>query len=210
MPAAGGDAGFRGFVAVALPDAIRARCARLTEALRPAPARVAWVRPGNLHLTLKFLGNTRPSQAKRLVGSLTHKALKLSPFDVELAGLGAFPSPRRPRIIWIGVGEGADRLRDLAAKVEGAAAKAGFSREARPFSPHLTLGRVKMARSRSGKPSGRPPSEGAAGEDWQALLARSDPGSLGRFPVGEILLIESRLTPGGALYTPLHRVKLGR
>jgi 2'-5' RNA ligase len=189
------EEGFRAFVAIEIPDAIRAQCAGLSATLGAGARHVTWVKPGNLHLTLKFLGNARAAQAKRLLESLRHKARKLSPFEVALAGLGAFPSLRRPRVIWVGVTEGADALRDLAAKVEGAAAKAGFPRESRAFSPHLTLGRVKMA----GK-----------GESLQALLARSDPGPLGRFPVGEVVLFQSRLSPGGAVHTPLHRVALGR
>jgi len=207
------EEGFRGFVAIALPDEIRSRCARLLTTLRGEARQVSWVKPGNLHLTLKFLGSTRPSQAERLLASLAHKAMKLSPFEVVLGGLGVFPTFRRPRIIWVGVSEGAGSLEELAAKVEGAAAKAGFSRESRRFSPHLTLGRVKMARRRSGKPSAQPLSEKRVGEDLedlQALLGRSDPGALGRFTVREMVLIESRLSPGGALYTPLARVKLGR
>ena len=202
--------GFRGFVAIALPDEIRSRCARLMTSLRGEARQVSWVKPGNLHLTLKFLGNTRPSQAERLLASLAHKAMKLSPFEVVLGGLGVFPTFRRPRIIWLGVSEGAGSLEELAAKVEGAAAKAGFSRESRRFSPHLTLGRVKMARRRSGKSSTQTLSEQRVGEDLQALLGRSDPGALGRFTVREVVLIESRLSPGGSLYTPRGQVKLGR
>ena len=204
------EEGFRGFVAIALPDEIRSQCARLLATLRGEARHVSWVKPGNLHLTLKFLGNTRPSQAERLLASLAHKAMKLSAFDIALGGLGAFPTPRRPRIIWVGVSEGAGPLEDLAAKVEGAAAKAGFSRESRRFSPHLTLGRVKIARRSSGKPSAQTFSEKRVSEDLQALLARSDPGALGRFTVREMVLIESRLSSGGAVYTPLARVKLGR
>ncbi len=204
------EEGFRGFVAIALPDEVRSRCTRLLATLRGEARHVSWVKPGNLHLTLKFLGSTRPSQAERLLASLAHKAMKLSPFEIALGGLGAFPTPRRPRIIWVGVSEGAGSLEDLAAKVDGAAAKAGFSRESRRFSPHLTLGRVKMVRGRSGKSSAQTVSRQRAGEDLQALLTRSDPGALGRFTVREMVLIESRLSPGGAVYTPLARVKLGR
>ncbi len=204
------EEGFRGFVAIALPDEIRSRCARLLATLRGGARQVSWVKPENLHLTMKFLGNTRPSQAERLLASLAHKAMKLSPFEIAFGGLGAFPTLRRPRIIWVGVSEGAGSLEDLAAKVEGAAAKAGFSRESRRFSPHLTLGRVKIARRRSGTPSAQTVSEKRVSEDLQTLLARADPGPLGRFTVREMVLIESRLSPEGAVYTPLARVKLGR
>lgn len=204
------EEGFRGFVAIVLPDEIRNRCARLLTTLRGGAGHVSWVKPENLHLTMKFLGNTRPSQAERLLASLAHKAMKLSPFEIAFGGLGVFPTLRRPRIIWLGVSEGAGSLEGLAAKVEGAAAKAGFSRESRRFSPHLTLGRVKITRRRSGKPSVQTVSEKRVSEDLQILLARSDPGALGRFTVREMVLVESRLSPEGAVYTSLARVKLGR
>jgi 2'-5' RNA ligase len=197
---------FRAFVAVELPESLRARCAAVTERLRGEAGKVSWVKPGNLHLTLKFLGDATPSQAERLIGSLAHKLAKLSPFELELRGLGAFPSLRRPRVIWVGVAEGGPALCVLAQKVEGSAVKAGFPREARAFSPHLTLGRVKIgggadARTRPGGPPG-----GTLGR----LLAREDPGSLGRFSVRDVALIRSRLDPGGAIHTPVHRVRLGR
>ncbi|OGP83949.1 MAG: 2'-5' RNA ligase [Deltaproteobacteria bacterium RBG_13_65_10] len=185
----------RAFVAVEIPGPLRALCAEICRRLAPATGRVGWVKPENLHLTLKFLGNADPSRLERLAESLAHKGAKLHPFEVELKGLGCFPSPRRPRVIWVGTGEGAEALALLAQKVEGAAAKAGFSREARAFSPHLTLGRVRMD---------SPPA------DLGSLLAREDPGSLGRFFVTEVILMKSRLDPGGSIYTPLRRIPLGR
>lgn len=197
---------FRAFVAVELPEALRARCGAVTERLRGEAGKVSWVKPGNLHLTLKFLGYATPSQAERLIDSLTHKLAKLSPFELELRGLGVFPSLDRPRVIWVGVAEGAPALCELAQKVEGSAAKAGFPREARAFSPHLTLGRVKMEKGARARRRPEGPPVAALGR----LLAREDPGSLGRFSVLEVALIRSRLDPGGAIHTPVHRVRLGR
>ncbi len=195
---------YRAFVAIELPEDLRRRCAALIDRLREHAPGVGWVRPRNLHLTLKFLGMTRPSQAERLSESLAHKAAKLPPFAVSLEGLGAFPSPRRPRVLWVGIGEGREALRDLAGKVDGAAGKAGFSRETRAFSPHLTLGRVKMARVGSiDGPINRP-------IDWPDFIARLDPGPLGRFTADALTLVRSELGPGGAVHTPLQRVPLGR
>jgi 2'-5' RNA ligase len=185
----------RAFVAVEIPDALRARCAEIGRRLAPAAGHVSWAKPGNLHLTLKFLGNATPAQLDRLAEALAHKAAKLRPFEVELKGVGCFPSPRRPRVIWIGTGEGAEALVLLAEKVDGAAGKAGFSRERRAFSPHLTLGRVRMNSSQV---------------DLGPLLVREAPGSLGRFPVAEVVLMQSQLHPGGSIYTPLRRFPLGR
>jgi len=192
---------FRAFVAVEIPAPLRARCAEVARRLSGAAGRVSWVKEENLHLTLKFLGEAEPRRIDRMLESLVHKAAKVEPFEAGLAGLGCFPSPRKARVIWIGVSEGAEALRDLAARVDGAAGKAGFERESRAFSPHLTLGRVRMSSPARGP---------AGGEDLGTVLAREDPGLLGRFPVTEAVLVRSRLGPGGSVYTPLHRIALGR
>jgi 2'-5' RNA ligase len=188
----------RAFVAIEIPESLRERCAAIGRRIARDTGGVSWVRPANLHLTLKFLGGARPAQLERLAESLAHKAAKTEPFEVELAGLGCFPSARRARVIWIGVAEGGEPLRALADKVEGAAAKAGFDREARPFSGHLTLGRVRMK------------SDGTGRGDLSDLIAREDPGVLGRFGVTEVVLMHSRLHPGGSVYIPIHRIALGR
>lgn len=206
-----GEELLRAFVAIEIAEDVRARCADLISRLRRDAGRVSWVKPSNLHLTLKFLGNARRPQIKRLVESLAHKAMKVSPVDVELSRLGAFPSTRRPRILWIGVSVGAEALRDLARKVESSARKAGFPEEARGFSPHLTLGRVRMSARVPGCGGGqRAAPWGSPGSDLGSLLAEVDPGPVGRFAVNELVVFESRLDPGGSIYTPLHRVRLGR
>ncbi len=202
----------RAFVAIDIPESLRERCAEIEERLARHAEGVSWVRAANLHLTLKFLGAARPAQLLRLVESLAHKAAKVEPFEVEIAGLGCFPSPRRARVIWAGVGEGGEALRAVAEKVAGAAVKAGFPRESRPFSAHLTLGRVRMAGApvrRAGR-QGLDRAGGTRGGDLSDLIAREDPGVLERFRVSEIVLMYSRLHPAGAVHTPIHRIPLGR
>jgi len=188
----------RAFVAVEVPESLRDRCAAVGKRLSRHAKGVSWVKAENLHLTLRFLGSARPAQLSRLAESIAHKAAKMHPFDIELAGLGCFPSPRRARVIWIGVGEGVELLRSLAEKVEGAAGKAGFARESRPFSGHLTLGRVRMR------------DDVAGSGDLSELINRENPGVLGRFRVPEVTLMHSRLHPGGSIYTPINRIPLGR
>ncbi len=202
----------RAFLAVEIPEPLRERCAAIGERLAREVKDVSWVKAVNLHVTLKFLGNARPAQIARLVESLAHKAAKIEPFDLELAGIGCFPSARRARVIWIGVGEGAESLRGLAEKAEGAGEKAGFARESRPFSGHLTLGRVRMPQGPARRGDGQAPDReiGSREGDLSELVPREDPGVLGRFRVSEVVLMQSRLHPAGAIHTRLHRVPLGR
>ena len=98
-------------------------------------------RPGNAHLTLKFLGNVPEADVPAVRAALA--AVARSPFDLQPAGGGFFPGPERPRIIWTGLARGTPECRELAAAVDAALAPLGFAPESRPFAPHLTLARVR-------------------------------------------------------------------
>ena len=169
----------RAFVAVFPPPEIRKKA--LTTARRLTPDdRVRWTRPENVHLlTLKFLGEIREEALGGLCAALSEVCAAYAPFDAGLAGLGAFPSARRARVLWAGVGAGSAGLRSLAAEVDGALAPLGFEREKRPYAPHLTLGRVR----------GRPAN----------LELPSGTEELG-FGVLRVDLVESTLSPEGAVY----------
>ena len=134
---------------------------------------VAWVAPGNLHLTLKFLGAVP---------------------EARILGLGAFPSANRPRVVWAGVTDGASETVELARRVDTALAKLGFARDERPFSPHVTLGRVR-----------RPGRDPALTEALGSATARE----FGRMRVPGATLMRSELGPRGARYTELAKVALG-
>ncbi len=132
----------RVFVAVFPPSEVR------REALAwirrwSSDGRVRWTRLENNHLTLKFLGDAQVEALDSINAALGEVCAQHAPFDASLAELGAFPSTRRARILWIGVGAGSDRLRSLAADVDDALAPLGFEGEKRPYVPHLTLGRVR-------------------------------------------------------------------
>src|SRR5207245_7151093 len=116
------------------------------EGLRRVARDVAWVAPESLHLTLKFLGRVREARTPELAVALTRATAGLTAFEANVAGLGAFPSPARARVIWAGVGRGTDALVELAGRVDAALAALGVEREPRAFSPHVTLGRVRVAR----------------------------------------------------------------
>jgi 2'-5' RNA ligase len=165
------------------------------ERLRPAARDIAWVAPGNLHLTLKFLGAVPEEQIEAVAGALGQASLEASPFEARIRGLGAFPSARRPRVVWAGVAEGAADMIELARRVDLALAALGFPRDERPFSPHVTLGRVREA--------GRNPALTAA-------LGSAATREFGQMRVPSASLMRSELSPRGARYTELATVRLGR
>jgi RNA 2',3'-cyclic 3'-phosphodiesterase len=177
----------RAFAAVFPPLEVREEA--LAAARRqPLGDRVRWVRSENVHLTLKFLGDVREEVLESVRAALGEVCAAYAPFNVKLAGLGAFPSARRARILWASVGEGSEQLRSLATDLDAASAPLGFERERHPYTPHLTLGRVR----------GRP-----ANLTLPAIV-----GSFG-FKVGDVELVESVLTPEGAVYGTLDTFALG-
>ena len=169
----------RAFVAIFPPPRIRAAVAEARETVGYSADRVRWARPGNVHLTLKFLGDLREEVLGDLPAALEKVCTGHAPFDVELTGLGAFPSAQRARVLWVGIGAGFEELRSLASDLDAALVPLGFEREKRPYTPHLTLGRIR------GRPASfdLPPDAGG-----------------GRFQARHVELMESTLTPEGAVY----------
>ena len=150
------DVEVRAFVAIRLDEAVRAALGAAIEGLRRVARDVAWVVPDNLHLTLKFLGQVRAARTPELVAALTRAASGLAAFEANVAGLGAFPTPTRARVIWAGVGHGTDALVLLASRVDEAlAASAGVAPRARSLT-HTSPSPGSTARStarRSAVPS---------------------------------------------------------
>jgi 2'-5' RNA ligase len=174
----------RAFVAVFPPPEIRvAAVAGAREAVQRLgnrlDDRLRWIRPENVHLTLKFLSDIRDEILGDLCAALEEACARYEPFDVELAVLGAFPSARRARILWASIGTGSERLRSLAADIDDALVPLGFERKERSYTPHLTLGRVR----------GRP-----ASFDLPSNTGGTE------FRVRCVKLMESTLTQRGAVY----------
>lgn len=186
-------AAWRMFIAVAVDDAIIARVSALQHALRQAAPRVAWVKPAGMHLTLKFLGDVPTEDVAALGAAVRAAVAPFAAFPLALAGTGAFPSWRRPRVVWAGVTEGATALAALAAAVDGAVTPLGFPPETRPFTPHLTLGRVK-------EPGGL--------DAMTALAQEHAADAFGAMTVREVILFRSELSPRGATYTAIARLPL--
>lgn len=185
-----GDRAGRLFLAVGLTDEVRRGLeAHLREQLgsRGLPGRA--VVPANWHFTLRFLGDTSRAEAERLREEL-RAAVRGGSFTLSFGGLGAFPKPRRASVLWIGVDEGADALRSLAAGVEAAAVRAGFTREEKPFRAHLTLARLQ------------PPA------DVTPVIESVAPFD-GRLAVDSVILYRSHLGGGPPRYDAVERFPLG-
>ena len=190
----------RSFVALLLSEAAREAVAAEIDRLRPWSRAVAWVPPPNLHVTLRFLGDQTPDRLREVEGALAETAASCSPFSMMLVGLGAFPSLDRPRILWVGVSEGAAAARALQLGVDAALDTRGFGREARPWHPHLTIGRVFDDRGwrREARPALREAVAGAAARPF------------GLVPVRAVSLMRSDLSPRGARYHEVTALPLGR
>jgi len=150
-----------------------------------------WVRPALLHVTLVFLGEVAEQAATRVVGAISSH-VEAVPFTVAFEKLGVFPSHGPPRVLWLGIAEGASRIGDVQQRVADCLECAGVALERRPFHPHLTLGRWRTSRSIDGR-----------------RVLEADRGAVvARLPVDRVTLYESRLGPGGPTHTALARVTL--
>lgn len=178
----------RAFIAIELPDAVRAVVRDVQQRLRTRGIDAKWVRPENLHLTLRFLGDIAPEQAAGL-GALLGRATCSRPrFSLAAQGLGVFPGMRRPRVLWCGLGGDLEALSGLHAELAGGLAAAGFPDDDRPFRGHLTLARFKGPL------------------DTGRLLAAIE--AVGTYPpvpfaVERVCLLQSQLTNAGPIYTRL-------
>lgn len=194
-PEPGPDRALRTFVAVEVPAGPRAAIADLVAtvaAARPGPVR--WVRPEGLHLTLRFLGRTPIGVLPAVSEVVRDVARRSRPFEVEIGGAGAFPSPRRPRVLWLAVRRGADRLAEIAAELDRGVEPLGWPPEGRPYAAHLTVARAEP---------------GPAAAAAAAALVEAAAGLRSAWRVDSLVLFESLLARGGAQYVALERVPLG-
>ena len=181
------------FVAVALAPALLAAVSGMRARLAEAESTLRWVPPENLHFTLKFLGGITAPQLTGVVAAAREVAARTQGFTITLAGLGAFPSARRPRVVWAGVSSGADHLVALAEDLDVVLRSAHASREDRPFRPHLTIARVRDA---------------APVRDLSKEIDALRELEWGSQTVGAIRVMESHLRPSGAIYQPVEEVWL--
>jgi 2'-5' RNA ligase len=174
------------FIAIEIPSDVRNALAALVKELQKIAPKAKWVRPENLHVTLKFLGSTEEEKRDQIEDTL--KAIRSpQPVSLEFRGLGFFPNEKRPRVFWAGM-ESSVNLRPLGQDIDRAVHQLGFPLEARPFTPHLTLARFN--------PAGLPPHLASAVKQHTSR-------GFGSLTAREFHLIESRLKPTGAEYTTL-------
>ncbi len=187
----------RAFIAIDIPTPIQTAIDEQTQNLREqaGASLVRWVKPCNLHLTLKFLGEVSTANVQLLTQMLTTEVARYPSFEIELGRLGSFPTTRRPRVIWIGI-QAPAVLETLQRAIESAAARLGYAAEERAFSPHLTIGRVRSNLA------------AAQLRLVQSALESHTVGSLGKAEVEAVHLIKSDLQPEGSVYTRLFSAAL--
>ncbi len=180
----------RTFICLQLPEFARDRLASTQARLRESGAQVSWVKPHNIHLTLKFLGSVPAERLREVVRAVQRAAVPAQPIPLELTVLGCFPNRRAPRVVWAGLNRIPEQLRNLQQRVERELVATGFPAESRPFSPHFTLGRVR------------------SGRNVRKLVAAMQAERLEplRFEAAEVVVMASRLHASGALYTPVSRI----
>jgi len=184
----------RTFIALSLNEKLYSELSELQAKLRGSDVDIKWIDPSSIHLTLKFLGEIDEKQLGSIRSCLTGALKDHKSFSVSLAGVGVFPKPSYPRVVWVGIDAGASECEGLNRDIENATAGVGFEKETRPFKAHLTLGRVRSSKNK------------------QILIKAIEQeigfASQGKAYVDKIILFKSTLTPKGALHTPLEEFPL--
>jgi 2'-5' RNA ligase len=189
----------RAFIALEMPpdihQALAAASWQLKQELKDLPLR--WVPVDNIHLTIQFIGEVEQKKLQLIKDVMAEKARHVQPFDISLAGMGVFPDMRKPLVLWVGVQSSA-QLNQLQEEIHSGLRQRGFDLETRPYTPHLTLARVRRERR---------------GMDLQQLAAAMRAYRPAQTPVefvNSVALFETKLKAGGTVYNPLARAALGR
>lgn len=186
----------RSFIAIELPEEIRQALSKIQSGLKKRDYPVKWVDPNGIHLTLKFLGDVAADKIDLVTTAIEVAASGILPFRLEVNELGVFPSPKRVQVIWVGLSGGLEPLAQLQKNIESEVSPLGFPTEARPFTPHLTLGRVR---------------DYASPEERQSLgqlIAGTRLEAAYGFNVAVVNLMRSQLTREGAIYSCLKSIPL--
>jgi len=186
----------RSFIAIELPNRLRLELGQLEAQLKLGKQPwVKWVNPDSIHLTLKFLGNIASDRTGEITKAMEAAAQGIPPFHLEVKDLGVFPNLKRVQVVWVGVSGEVDKLGEFQQRLESNLAHLGFAPESRPFTPHLTLARLRNQASLDER------------QRFGQLIAetRFDAGSI---KVDAINLMRSQLTREGAIYSRISSVRL--
>jgi 2'-5' RNA ligase len=173
----------RSFIAIPISAPIKASVAAIQDRLKPSLPDIRWTKPESLHLTLHFFGDIDEESLEKAASVMVSIESLFSPFSMTLSGVGAFPSPNRSRVLWLGVK--CKEISALHSALIGRLTECGFSIDKRPFTPHLTLGRIR----------GRD-------QDLRHILSPGENTVAGEMTVNGLTLFESRLLPTGAEHRP--------
>ncbi len=183
----------RTFIAVGISDDITGSIAGLQSGFRKHDFDIKYVKPENIHVTLKFLGEVEENRISEVYESVKDSVGDTKKFNIIVDSVGVFPGPRSPKVIWAGVSEGSRKLKDLNRTIEGSLVSAGFKKEKKIFSAHLTIGRVRSSKNIK-------------------LLSNTVEEMcgvrIGRMLVEDVLVMKSDLTSQGPVYTVLKKVML--
>ncbi len=183
------DFKIRTFIGIEIGDKPRAQAYQFAKKLMNVPADISWEPPHKYHITLKFLDEILNEEVNDICLQVQQAAATVSPFVLGLFGAGAFPSIEKPRNMWLGVSEGREQITNLARIIDLAMQKEGFPRELKPFSPHVTLGRVRRA--------------GPELQEVSELLRRYETIDLGKTYVTSVTVFASHMARSGSSYTTL-------
>jgi 2'-5' RNA ligase len=185
----------RSFIAVELPDDVLSAVSRVQGQLKSYGFRTKWVRPANIHVTLKFLGDIDSGTIDAIASAMVSAAEGCAPISLSAKGIGVFPNTKRPRVLWAGLTGEVNLLIDLQRKLDDRLSDIGFAKERRSFKGHLTLGRFKARVNSS--------------EITRALTEFED-FETQSFMARELILFKSELRPSGAVYSKLEGISLER